>query len=127
MIISDKLEIYSTLLQFQFTESQRLYFCQSVILVDITSFFRKKIEKLLIVAYEDETKAQLGHVVQQYLNGGNPVLFCKIKKVSNKRERHEVTATDGLLILADAQYKINKVFARAELEKIVPTRLIIDY
>ena len=126
-IITDKIEIYSTLVSFQFVESQRLYFCKDVIMIDITTFNRIELEDLLMVVYTDHNVAILSHFAQDYISQHKPVLFSRIEKVSNKRERHEICGSNAWLLLDGDEYKINKIFARAQLNKIVPERIIIDY
>ena len=126
-IVTDKLEIYSKLVSFQFVGTQRLYFCKDVTVIDITTFFRVVIPELLMVVYTDLSVAKLCQYAQEHIDAKKPVLFGKIEKVNNKRERHEITCSDGLFLMDGDQYNFNKVFARAELEKTVPERLIIEY
>jgi len=96
-------------------------------MIDITTFNRIEIPEILMVVYTDHSVAKLCHFAQDYIDAKKPVLFGKIEKVNNKRERHEITCSDGLFLMDGDQYNFNKVFARAELEKTVPERLIIEY
>ena len=126
-ILLDKFEIYATLNKFQFVETQRHYFCSDARLIDITTFQQKILKELLIIIYDDVTCAELCKEAQKHLESKKPILFARIEKVSNKRERHEITCNEGRLFLEKRQFIFNKLFARAELKKFVPERLIIEY
>ena len=126
-IILDSLEIYSILDNYQFVQTQHIYFCKTPLLIDITSFQRIKLQELLVVVYHDEKTAELCHFAQKYLNEKKPSLFAKITKISNRKEKHEVICNNGRLFIDNSEYIFNKCFLRAELEKIVPERLVINY
>lgn len=126
-IILDKIELYGTLDVFQFVESQRLYFCKDVKIIDITSFQERLLNDILICVYDDQNKAELFIAAQEYLNDKKTVLFGKIEKVSNKREKHETCCTEGIIFIDSIKYVFQKAFIRVQLTKIGPPRLIIEY
>ena len=126
-VVLDRLEVYSKLKHFQFVETQRLYFCKDLTLIDITSFHRINIPELLVCVYDDKAKAELFSYAQEYLSAGKPVLFGRIVKISNKREKHEVQCENCLLKIDDIFYNIQKTFIRAELEKQVLERVVLNY
>jgi hypothetical protein len=96
-------------------------------MIDITSFEQRTIPELLIIVYNNKSRAELFSSAKDYLNAGKPALFAKIEKVSNKREKHEICCTEGVMFVGEEKYTFNKGFIRAELLKIVPKRLIIEY
>ena len=96
-------------------------------MIDITSFEQRTIPELLICVFDDKCKAEIFSAANTHLHEGKPVLFAKIEKTSNKREKHEITCVNGEMYIGDENYRFNKGFIRAELRKIVPDRLIINY
>jgi len=126
-ICMDRIEVYATLANFQFIETQRFYMCTDVRLINITNFFQKKIEELAIIVYENVDLAILCELAQKYIADKKPILFATIEKVSNKKEKHEIVCCSVILYMEGNRYTSNKGFIRAELDKSVPTRLQIDY
>lgn len=126
-IVLDRFEVYAKLIKFQFVDTQRVYVCTDARLIDITTFNQKTIPDLVMIMYNNIQDAKLCDFVQKYTQEDKPILFAKIEKVSNKRERHEITCHEGILYMNGERYSFNKAFARAELEKYVPERLIIEY
>ena len=123
----DRFEVYTKLKRFQFVETQRTYVCEEARLIDITTFQQITVPELLMVMFDNIQSAELCSETQDYIREGKPILFARIEKVSNKRERHEINCNDGVLYCEGREYKFNKAFARAELEKSGPERLIIEY
>lgn len=111
------IEIYSTLIEYRFVPQGRRYVNRNVVLFDTLTQKECSVENLEILV--------MGEAGVTGCARPNQLIVHSTHKISNKKERHEISGHSGTLLLNGRRYQIKNVFVRTQLLKSVPERHVI--